>query len=350
MKNVYLKFFNIVLNTGIVPESWTYRIINPIFKNKGDPNSPENYRPITLLSCMGKLFTSIINTRLQMFVENNDIINDFQTGFRSGFSTVDNMFILQTLIQILHNKKKKLFCAFIDLKRAFDTVWRIGLWSKLIKYDVNGKCLKLIKNMYGNIKSAVTVNGTSSNSFPCNIGVRQGENLSPLMFSIYLNDLHDFISNSGIVNGVNINQSELDDTALTFLKLFIILYADDTVIMSESENDLQNALNKYQEYCDIWKLTVNTSKSNILIFSKGRLNNYQFTYQGKTLEIVNEYKYLGVLFSKSGSFYNAKKYIAKQGTRALYSFLKKVKCLSLPIDMQIKIFNKTVKPVLLYGC
>ena len=167
---------------------------------------------------MGKLFTSIINTRLKNYVESNNIINDYQTGFRSGYSTIDNMFILQTLIQILHNKKKKLFCAFIDLKRAFDTVWRIGLWSKLIKYNINGKCLKLIKNMYGNIKSAVKVNGTSSNSFPCNIGVRQGETLSPLMFSLYLNDLHDFISNSGIVNGVNINQSELDNNALTFLK------------------------------------------------------------------------------------------------------------------------------------
>ena len=204
--------------------------------------------------------------------------------------------------------------------------------------------------MYGNIKSAVSVNGTTSNCFQCNIGVRQGENLSPLMFSIYLNDLHNFISNSGIVNGVNINQSELDNNALTFLKLFIILYADDTVLMSESANDLQNSLNKYQEYCDTWKLTVNTSKSNILIFSKGRLGNYNFTYQGQALEIVNEYKYLGILFSKSGSFYNAKKHIAKQGTRALYSLLKKVKRLSLPIDMQIDIFNKTVKPVLLYGC
>ena len=117
MKNIYLKFFNIVLNTGIVPESWTYGIINPIFKNKGDPKCAENYRPITLLSCMGKLFTSIINTRLQKFVENNNIINDYQTGFRSGFATVDNMFILHKLIQILQNKEKKLFCAFIDLKK-----------------------------------------------------------------------------------------------------------------------------------------------------------------------------------------------------------------------------------------
>ena len=96
--------------------------------------------------------------------------------------------------------------------------------------------------MYGKIKSTVSVNGTSSDSFQCNICGRQGENLSPLMFSIYLNDLHDFISNSGIVNGVNINQSELDNNALTFLKLFIILYADDTVIMSESANDFSKLI------------------------------------------------------------------------------------------------------------
>lgn len=203
MINIYVKLFNIILDTGIVPESWTYGIINPIFKNKGDAFQAQNYRPITLLSCMGKLFTSIIKDRLQAFSDKFNVINEFQAGFRPNYSTVDNIFALHALIQLLHSKKKKLFCAFIDLKGAFDTVWRAGLWSKLLKYNITGKCLTLIQNMYNNIKSSVKVNGIVSNSFPCNIGVRQGESLSPILFSLYLNDLHEFMQNTNL-NGIEI--------------------------------------------------------------------------------------------------------------------------------------------------
>lgn len=96
------------------------------------------------------------------------------------------------MIQFLNNNKTKLCCAFIDLKQAFDTVWRKGLWDKLLNIRINGKCFNLIKNMYNNIKSCVSKNSELSNFFTSNIGVRQGENLSPLLFSIYLNDLHNF--------------------------------------------------------------------------------------------------------------------------------------------------------------
>lgn len=83
---------------------------------------------ITLLSCLGKVFTSILNKRLTDYVESNDILHNNQAGFRKGFSTSDNLFILHQIIQNLTNNKKKLFCSFIDLKQAFDTVWRNGLW------------------------------------------------------------------------------------------------------------------------------------------------------------------------------------------------------------------------------
>lgn len=87
--------------------------------------------------------------------------------------------------------KKKLFCAFIDFKQAFDTVWRNGLWCKLLNYGINGKCLKYITNMYKGIKSRM--NGTVSDFFSCNVGVRQGENLSPFLFSLYINDLENYL-------------------------------------------------------------------------------------------------------------------------------------------------------------
>ena len=124
---VYTQLFNTIFDSGRVPESWVIGDILPIFKNKGSINSPENYRPITLLSCLGKLFTSILNDRLYNFAEKYEILCPNQAGFRKGLSTIDNLFVLQSLIEISKSYKNKLFCAFIDFKQAFDNVWRGGL-------------------------------------------------------------------------------------------------------------------------------------------------------------------------------------------------------------------------------
>jgi hypothetical protein len=350
IKEMLLKLFNIIFTSGLVPSMWTIGTIIPIYKNKGDPKEPSNYRPITLLSCLGKLFTAILNNRLQKFADDSELLNKFQAGFRKGYSTVDNMFILNSLIEFLKSKKKVLYCAFVDLKSAFDTVWRNGLWSKLVLQNVNGNFLQIIKSIYKNAKSCLKVNGVISDYFPSNIGVRQGENLSPLLFSLYLNDLHDFFVTQNQTNGIFCNTHTSDESILMFVKLFILLYADDTVIIAESAQSLQYALDTYAQYCNNWKLMLNVTKTKILIFSRGRQQRYQFTYNNEQIEIVNEYNYLGILFSRSGSFYNAKKEIAKQATKTMYSLLKQSKHLCLPIDTQIDLFMRTVKPVLLYGC
>ena len=144
MAPVYTKLFNIIFDSGLIPESWTLGNIIPIFKNKGTFKNPENYRPITLLSCFGKLFTSILNARITKYVEETELIDHCQAGFRKGFSTVDNLFILQSLIDIAKSQKSKIYCAFIDFRQAFDKVWRNGLWRKLSEININGKCLRII--------------------------------------------------------------------------------------------------------------------------------------------------------------------------------------------------------------
>ena len=216
-------------------------------------------------------------------------------------------------------------------------------------FDINGKCYKLIKNLYLNIKSCVTVNGERSMRFPCDIGVRQGENLSPLLFSIYLNDLEQFLSQSGNVNGVTCSCNNIEENAHILLKLFVMLYADDTVILAETADDLQNALTQYALYCETWKLNINNSKTKIVIFARGRLPDYRFRLI-EEIEIVPNYKYLGVMFSRTGSFLATKRHIASQANRAVFCLLKKAKNLLLPIDIQIEMFLKTVKPILLYAC
>ncbi|MCG8093283.1 MAG: reverse transcriptase family protein, partial [Candidatus Thiodiazotropha endolucinida] len=345
---IYGHLFNLILDSGIVPESWALGDILPIYKNKGCMNLPENYRPITLLSCLGKLFTSILNKRLYNYVEKYEIICHNQAGFRKGLSTVDNLFVLHSLFEMSKSCKNKLLCAFIDFKQAFDNVWRDGLWYKLQKYAINGKCLNLIKNMYSNIKSRVTTPEGNSAFFPCNKGVRQGENLSPILFSLYLNDLETYLMTNG-ANGIVCEANA--EYVLTYIKLLILLFADDTVLFSNDKNDLQSMLNLFERYCDNWKLTVNLAKTKVLIFTSGRYaQNLHFFFKGEEIEIVKEYKYLGIYLSKSGSFLNCKKHIAEQANNALFSLLRKIRVLNLPIEMQIDLFNKLIKPILLYGC
>ena len=137
--HLYVKIFNIILDSSILPDEWLKGNIIPIYKQKGAQGDPRNYRPITILSCMGKLFTSILNNRLNVLSNELDILSENQAGFRKGYSTTDNIFVLYSLIDILRSKKKKLFCTFVDFEKAFDKVWRSAMWHKLLTYDIQ-KC------------------------------------------------------------------------------------------------------------------------------------------------------------------------------------------------------------------
>ena len=193
MKQVYVDLFNRVLATGQIPESWTVGTIMPIYKNKGDRMDFNNYRGITILSCLGKLFTSVINSRLNKFADETKLINENQTGFRKNYSTLDHIFLLKNLIDLSVINNQKLYCAFVDYKKAFDTVWRSALWHKLLKSGIRGNIYNLIVNMYNNIKSCVSHDGQLSDYFISVNGVRQGENLSPFLFALFINDIEKFL-------------------------------------------------------------------------------------------------------------------------------------------------------------
>ena len=187
------------------------------------------------------------------------------------------------------------------------------------------------------------------NFFTCNVGVRQGENLSPLLFAIYLNDFEEYLSRyyGGLSTLVNDIRGYLDDEEVeTFVRLHCLLYADDTIVLAESPGELQVALNGVEHYCNTWQLTVNTSKTKIVIFSKGKVRKVpSFTFSGDVIDIVDDCIYLGIRFNYNGSF---KKAISKQviqARKALYSMLVKAKRLQLSVDTQCHLFDHLVLPI-----
>ena len=128
---------------------------------------------MTLLSCLGKYFNSILNARFKKV--SNKLISQIQAGFREGFSTMDHVFTIVSIINLYEKMGINLYVAFIDYQKAFDTIWRDGLWFKLVKEGIGGKFLNIIKNMYSKSKSCVLVNGQKSQFFHLLQGLGRGK-------------------------------------------------------------------------------------------------------------------------------------------------------------------------------
>ena len=223
----------------------------------------------------------------------------------------------------------------------YDYVVRDNLWYKLLKVGVRGRMFDIIKSIYSTVKSQVKHNNTLSNAFFSSLGVRQGECLSPFLFSMYLNDL---------VAEINIKGVEGIDTGM--LKLFILLYADDIVLFGNSASELQNSIGILEEYCQKWKLTVNRTKTKVLIFRKGgRLPNaLRFTYYGTEIEIVSRFSYLGIVFTSGGSCKEAQRTLAGQALKAIFALNKYLyKFTYLKPSNVLDLFDKLISPILNYG-
>ena len=173
------------------------------------------------------------------WAEEYNVYVDAQGGFRKGYGTTDNTFLLQNLINYCINNKKTLYCAFIYYRKAFDYVDHNNLWYKLACIDIRGKMLSIVKCMYCSVKPSFVGPTGLTHEFECTLGTRQGEGRSPFLFATYINDLEDTLHTSGVA-GLTIDS----------LKLFLILYANDAVMLSELREDLQSRLNHLGNYCE----------------------------------------------------------------------------------------------------
>ena len=276
------------------------------------------WNSITLLSCMGKLFTSVVNNRVNEFVKAHNIVGPEQAGFKKDHSTIDHIFTLKSLIDLYLFKKKRIYCCFIDYSKAFDTIPRYELWTKLLNCNINGNIFILVQNLYEKAKSSVIMNGKLSDSFPCQAGVRQ-HGQSHLLFAIYLHDLEHFLRDK--YNGLNLlseiqNQNNLPDEMENYIKLFVFMYADDTILLAESEEDLQDGLSAMFHYCNKWKLQVNV-KFFFVVFSRRKIRKIPNLLLGpKLLDVVDSYTYLGVKFNFNGRFVKEKQFRYSNGCRA----------------------------------
>lgn len=341
----YNILFNTVLDTGTFPTEWNIGIISPIYKGKGHRLDPMNYRPITLLSCIGKVFTSILNNRLTLFLEEYHIINEIQAGFRKEYSTMDHVLTLHLLLEYMKMKNKTIFCGFMDLRKAYDLINRAMLFQKLEMFHIKGKLYNIILSMYNDTKSRLRCNNLYTNDFCCNIGIRQGENLSSILFAIFLNDIEKFCKD----NGCDSIPLKGHDDIHVFVQLFILLYADDTVLLANSVKSFKKLLKAYGDYCKTWDIEINVNKSKIMIFGRHRKQT-KFYINEIEIEKVNEFKYLGITFSKNRKFTQTIKENITKGKRAMYSIFSKAKCNGLSISCQIHLFKVIVLPILLYGC
>ena len=215
---VLTKLFNKIMNSGHYPTSWSKGIVIPIHK-KGSKTDVNNYRPITLLNHVAKLFTSLVNSRLMLWSEHNNIVTDAQLGFRPGCGTVDAIFLLHALITSYINKNKRLYCCFVDYTKAFDSIQHYHLWRRLSKVGVNGKLFTVIKSMYDDVKSCIRLNNEYSDFYKSFKGLIQGDALSPLIFSLFINDIE-----------LELMNSDCPSLQIQDINLFLLMYADDTVL------------------------------------------------------------------------------------------------------------------------
>ncbi len=333
------KLFNYILTTGKYPDKWLCGYIIPIHK-KGELTDPCNYRGITIISCLGKLFNMIINERLLAFFKSKNIIGNSQIGFNKGSRTTDHIFVLHTLINKYMAKGEKIYACFVDLKKAFDSVNRLKLLLKLKATGIGTLTYTIIKDMYTRSKGnlCVKIGNELTNSFKSEVGLYQGDVLSPLLFNLYINDLTKYLDKS--CDPVELNNSPLS----------CLMYADDIVLLSKSENGLQRAIDKLNNYCNTWDLKVNTVKTKVLVFNKGgKVCKTNIVYDNHKIESEQSYKYLGMLLTANGTLTKTRIDLSKRGQKAIFKLKTMFKQATVGFHTSMRLFDHIIKPILLYG-
>ena len=330
---------NYVIEYREFPDRWAEGLRTPIFKN-GRVDDTDNYRGITVLSVFAKIFETAVNNRIVYASEALREDDETNGGFIKGSRTTDNIFIVLGLVQRQLFLGKPLLICMVDFSKAFDLVNRRILFYKLMKQGYLGKVIDTLRSLYRKTYFKVKCNGMLSPPILDQLGVNQGGNASPTLFRTYLADLGEYLTKHvGLC---------ISDTIVAHL-----LWADDLVLISDSEQGLQKQLDGLQKFCSKNLMIVNELKTKVLVFGSQLKANVHFN--GKHIEQVENYKYLGNILTTAQShkgdiFSNNYDYLSGQSRKAMFSIKKRLKSVGqLPPRIQIHLFENLVRPILLYG-
>ncbi|NRB81826.1 MAG: endonuclease/exonuclease/phosphatase family protein [Saccharospirillaceae bacterium] len=344
---IYLlaKLFNHCLDAGCYP--WNNSIITPLHK-KGDREDPDNYRAIAVSSTIGKLFSTILLERFIKFRTSNCPDPPNQLGFTKGAQTYDHILTLNTITSKYKRKGKKVFAVYVDFKKAFDSVCREALFYKLAMSNIRGKFYNVLRHMYSHSTGQIKLSNHVSNTFSVSNGTEQGHPLSPDLFKLYLHDLSPLL--------------EFDDCPELLDKIIShLLWADDLIILALNEETLQNQLTALNNFCTKWGLSINVSKTKLMVFNETTKNSNvnagnsnsnveNFFYIGdKLITEVESYCYLGITIHKSGNLSIVRLDLKQKAMRALYSLKSTVNKTKVSTKALCNLFDALIKPIALYG-
>ena len=281
ISNVLVKLINECLLSGVFPKCLKRALVVPIHKS-GPKDSPDNYRPISLLPCISKIFEKVIYKRIIDFCVSKKVITEKQFGFRKKHSTQHALVHLTDFLLDKLDNSETSIVVFLDLSKAFETVNHQILLDKLHHYGIRGIAYDLLKSYLSNRKQCVKSGNHFSVFMDIECGVPQGSILGPLLFLLYVNDL-----------------------PLT-VDLYSILFADDTCVLSSSHSvelltqDINAKLSKLNEWFVANKLTVNYTKTNYIVFCGQKKTSFsgEIVMGAHTLKRVTNTKYLGIMFDE----------------------------------------------------
>ena len=334
---VLLEIFNDLWITGNVPKIWKEATVIAIPKPGKDNADPSNYRPISLTSCVCKTMERMINSRLVWYLESNNLISPFQSGFRYGRSTNDHLVRLETFIRDTFIKKEHLVAVFFDLEKAYDTTWKYGILNDLHDLGLKGRLPSFISNFLSDREFKVRVGSTLSDTHQQEMGVPQGSILSVTLFNIKINSITKCLA-----PGVDCS-----------------LYVDDFLICYRSkhmhtiERQLQQNINKIQSWASNNGFKFSKSKTVCMHFCQLRRHHDdpKLTLDGTLIPVVEETKFLGILFDKKLTFIPHIKNLKAKCLKAL-NLLKVIAHTDWGADKKVllNLYRTFIRSILDYGC
>ena len=298
-----LDIFNDMWETGKFPESWELATVIPIPKPGKDHAEPNSYRPIALTSCLCKTLERMINVRLVWYLESNNLISPVQSGFHSERSTNDNLVRLETFIRDAFVAKEHVVAVFFDLEKAYDTTWRQGIMRDLHDLGIRGRLATFIENFLADRWIQVRVGSTLSEKFDQAQGVPQGSILSTTLFNIKINSIMDCLDPK-------------TDGSL-YVDDFCMCYRSKS--MRTIERHLQQCINRIENWASHNGFKFSKSKTQCVHFCQLRKvhNDPELYLYGSLIPVVENFKFLGVLFDRKLSFIPHIKYLKAKCLKAL---------------------------------